>query len=238
MAFTFFFRDSQTLELAAERLVAQAQGQQYIDVWDAGCAHGPEPYTLAMLLRERMSHFLFRNVRILATDIEAQFGPQITSGIYPQGEIQRIPSHYRERYFEPADRPGFVQVIEEVRSRIRFEHHDLLLGPPTGKNFDLIVCKNVLLHFGEETRERIVAMFHGALRAGGLLAMEHTQKLPEELAPHFDCVNSFAQLYRKAGQVATFHAPHVPAPHRPVPLGQPLGGPKPGRVIGGVDLQK
>ena len=60
MAFTFFFRDSETLELAIEEALPSLQGRAFIHVWDAGCAHGPEPYTLAILLRERMSDYHLR----------------------------------------------------------------------------------------------------------------------------------------------------------------------------------
>jgi chemotaxis methyl-accepting protein methylase len=60
MAFTFFFRNAQTLELAIDRALPDLCGRAFIHVWDAGCANGAEPYTLAILLRERMSDFVFR----------------------------------------------------------------------------------------------------------------------------------------------------------------------------------
>ena len=55
MAFTYFFRDLQTLELITKHVLPVLQGARYINIWDAGCAHGPEPYSLAILLRENMS---------------------------------------------------------------------------------------------------------------------------------------------------------------------------------------
>jgi chemotaxis protein methyltransferase CheR len=54
MAYTFFFRDAQTLELAIDDALPSLRGRAFIHVWDAGRAHGPEPYKLAILLRERM----------------------------------------------------------------------------------------------------------------------------------------------------------------------------------------
>ena len=100
MAFTFFFRDAQTLELLIEQALPTLCGQAFIRIWDAGCAHGPEPYTLAMLLRERMSDYVFRNVRIHATDVERQFGPHVAAGIYAEQEVKRIPASIRQRYFQ------------------------------------------------------------------------------------------------------------------------------------------
>ena len=88
--------------------------------------HGPEAYTLAMMLRERMSDFIFRNVRIHATDVEPQFGPQIAAGTYAEHEVKRIPQPLQHRYFQPADQPGFVQVVPEIRAKVSFAEHDLL----------------------------------------------------------------------------------------------------------------
>jgi chemotaxis protein methyltransferase CheR len=197
MAFTYFFRDAQTLELLIEQALPALRGQAFIRIWDAGCAHGPEPYTLAMLLRERMSDFVFRNVRIHATDVEPQFGPQIAAGIYSEQEVKRIPEAIRERYFRPADEPGKVQVVEEIREKVSFAEHNLLELKPSREDFSLIVCKNVLLHFDEAQRVQVLRMFHGALRPRGLLATEHTQKLPENLSRLFETVPSFAQIYRR-----------------------------------------
>lgn len=70
MAFTFFFRDAQTLSLAIDHFLPFVQSRQTITIWSAGCAMGQEPYTFAILLRERMGPHLFRNVKIFATDID------------------------------------------------------------------------------------------------------------------------------------------------------------------------
>jgi chemotaxis protein methyltransferase CheR len=197
MAFTFFFRDAETLELALQHALPALRGQAFIRVWDAGCAHGPEPYTLAILLRERMSQFLFRNVRIHATDVDPQFGARVVAGDFPAGELRRIPPPLFQRYFRPADQEGRFQVVDEVRSRIEFAHHDLLSLRPVRQDLSLIVCKNVLLHFDEPRRCDVLRMFHGALRKEGLLVMEHTQKVPEALRPLLEQVAPHAQVYRK-----------------------------------------
>lgn len=197
MAFTFFFRDSETLDLAIRHILPTVQGQAFIHVWDAGCAHGPEPYTLGILLREQMSEIFFRNVRIHATDVEPQFRSQVTSGIYPIEELQRIPSELFQRYFRETDRPGRYQVVEEIRSRVQFTQHDLLALKPIRQDLSLIVCKNVLLHFDECQRHAVLRMFHESLRDDCLLATEHTQKLPADLNGIFTPVVANAQIHRK-----------------------------------------
>ena len=197
MAFTFFFRDTEALELLVEHALPAVRGQSRIRVWDAGCAHGPEAYTLAILLRERMSSFLFRNVTIHASDVDASFAARVGEGIYPEGELGRIPAELFTRYFSAAERPGCFQIAEEIRRRVEFHRHDLLSLQPLREGLSLIVCKNVLLHFEERQRCDVLRMFHAAMRTDGLLVMEQTQKMPEELRPLFQQVAPHAQVYRK-----------------------------------------
>jgi len=214
MAFTYFFRDAQTLELLIDRALPTLSGQAFIRIWDAGCAHGAEPYTLAMLLRERMSDYVFRNVRIHATDVDPQFGPQIASGIFAEQEVKRIPYPIRYRYFQVTDQRGQVQVVDELRAKVSFAHHDLLSLAPPREDFSLIVCKNVLLHFDEVERRQVLRMFHRAMRPGGLLATEHTQKMPESLDSLFEPISSYAQIYRRL-DAAESVLTHVDGPHAP-----------------------
>jgi chemotaxis protein methyltransferase CheR len=197
MAFTFFFRDWQTLELAIEHALPALQGRAFIHVWDAGCAHGPEPYTLAILLRERMSDYVFRNVHIHATDVDSSFAPQVAAGVFAEQEVQRVPPEIFKNYFRSASLPGFVEAVPELRAKVTFSHHDLLSLRPIRPGLSLITCKNVLLHFDEAQRVKVLRMFHEALQPGGTLVMEHTQKLPERLAPFFEQVVPNAQVFRK-----------------------------------------
>lgn len=59
MAFTYFFRDLQTLEMICKYSLPELRTRRYIKIWDAGCAMGPEPFTLAILLREQIGHMYF-----------------------------------------------------------------------------------------------------------------------------------------------------------------------------------
>ena len=215
VAFTYFFRDAQTLELLIEQALPMLCGQAFIRIWDAGCAHGPEPYTLAMLLRKHMSDFVFRNVQIHATDVDRQFGPRIAAATYADQEVKRIPDAIRERFFRPAARVGHVQVIEEIRAKVSFTGHDLLGLTPPREDFSLVVCKNVLLHFDEAQRVQVLRMFHAALRPGGLLATEHTQKLPEGLEGFFETVSGHAQIHRRL-DVADNQQSRIDRPHTTV----------------------
>ncbi len=101
MAFTFFFRDMQILELIVKHALPGLAGRSRIRIWDAGCAMGQETYSLAIMLAENMGHFSFGNVQIYATDVEENrsFGDTVRSGVYSDEDLKRIPPHLLEKYF-------------------------------------------------------------------------------------------------------------------------------------------
>ena len=201
MAFTYFSRDLQTLEVVIKHVVPYITGRSHIRVWDAGCAMGQEAYTLAMLFAENMGGFSFKNLRIHATDIDecSLFGQTICSGVYKEEEVKRMPTEMLDKYFGPDDRPGLFRIADNLRSRILYQKHDLLTLKPIGQGFSLIVCKNVLLHFQPADRIEVISMFHQSLAPGGYFATEQTQKMPAEVAHLFEQASGGVQVFRKAG---------------------------------------
>jgi chemotaxis protein methyltransferase CheR len=199
MAFTFFFRDIQILELAIRHVVPSAIGRSRIRVWDAGCAMGPELYSLAIMFAEHMGQFAFKNLTIYATDIDEQdtFGDIVRNGVYSFEELKRVPEKIFKKYFKPDGKPGFFQVIDSIRERVVFQKHDLLSLSPIGNDFSLVLCKNVLLHFQLGERIKVISMFHKTLGPTGYFATEQTQKMPPEIAPLFEQVANDGQVFRK-----------------------------------------
>lgn len=199
MAFTYFFRDTHSVEIAIEYLLKYTSGNSSIKIWDAGCASGQEPYSLAILLAEKMSTFMFRNISIQATDIDTSdlFEKIIKNGVYPKDELQRIPNELFEKYFEESEFSNSYQINYRIRDKIKFSKHNLLSLKEIDNGFHLVVCKNVLLHFQPEERIEVFKMYHRALAENGLLVMEHTQDLSSEVSNLFERVVGNVQLYRK-----------------------------------------
>lgn len=197
MAFTFFFRDQTPLEHAVSFLLTAAAGRSRVNIWDAGCAMGQEPYTLAILLAEKMNQFALRNVKIYATDYDEPLLKILAAACYPKEELQRIPQELFARYFQPDKQDGYFRVAEKIRSIVEPCYHDLLSLSPIKDGLSLIVCKNVLLHFHQAERIAVIRMFHGALETGGIFVTEHTQKLPPELNSLFEQLVSDGQVFRK-----------------------------------------
>ncbi|MBN1551604.1 chemotaxis protein CheR [bacterium] len=203
MAFTYFFRDTHTLEKSIEQFVPFVIGYQNIYIWDAGCASGQEAYSLAMLCAEHMGYFAFKNLQIDATDIDASnlFADIIRRGLYPSDQVQRIPPYYHQKYFTGNEKGDHYGIDSKLCKHVRFYKHDLLSLQPIRTNYSLIVCKNVLLHFNEMERRKIMALFYQCLRSGGFLAMEQTQKMIHGFEDKFTLVATDAQLYRKIDTV-------------------------------------
>ena len=202
MAFTFFFRDLPVLEYAVENTLKLALGRLRIKVWDAGCALGQEPYTLAILFAERMGEMGFNTLYLDATDYDQEnnFGDIVKAAEYKTEELQRIPVEIFKKYFEPAPgKPDCHKVIDRIRNRVFFKYNDLLQLQPVGSDYSLIVCKNVLLHFSYEQRIEVLKMYHRSLAPGGFFATENTQKIPTEISHLFEPMTPDAQLFRKVG---------------------------------------
>ncbi len=199
MAFTFFMRDQQTIERAAEQMIPYASGRSRIKIWNAGCAMGQETYTIAMIFAERMNQFGFKNLRIDASDYDSanNFGDIVTNAVYNYEELKRTPVELFEKYFEPATESNFFRIKEILRSHVFFQYNDLLNLRPIGQDYCLVICKNVLLHFNHEQRVQVIKMYHDALAPGGFFACENTQKMPHELAHLFTQVTPDAQVFKK-----------------------------------------
>lgn len=201
MAYTSFFRDADALESIRDTVIPAVAHWRAIRVWDAGCATGEEPFTLAILFATRLRPFPFRNVDILATDYEESSFPQFAGMIkrarYSRQDIFWVPEELREVYFAPTGDPDTFEVIQELRDRVRYLQHDLLtLQAPEGE-MGLVVCKNVLMHFAPEAQVKVLEMFHGALVPGGYLALDGNQEMPAAMEGRFRRVGP-GPLWQKA----------------------------------------
>jgi chemotaxis protein methyltransferase CheR len=195
VALTYFFRDLGSLELAISHVMPQISGRSRIRVWDAGCAMGQEPFTLAMLLAEALGPRMFANVEIIASDYDKSVIEVLDAAVYADEELQRVPELYFKRYLEASGSEGTHRVAEPIRKAVRSVHHDLLSFTPVCDRLSLIVCKNVLLHFNQAERIKVFKVFHDALEPQGLLVTEHTQKLPPEVGHLFSQVTPQCQLF-------------------------------------------
>jgi len=200
VALTFFFRDLLILHAIRDHVIPEIRRYKYINVWDAGCAMGPEPYSLAIIFKEALNSYEFKRLRIFATDLDEEsrgFGKILRAGVYPEKTVKRIPEEIFHKYFTSSVKPGHYKICDEIIHCVSFQRHDLRSLQPVRDGFGLIVCKNVLLHMQETQREDIIKMFHRCLVPGGFFATEQIQRMPAELSGLFKQVRPNIRLFRR-----------------------------------------
>ncbi|AEJ43516.1 CheR family methyltransferase [Alicyclobacillus acidocaldarius] len=156
--------------------------------WSAGCAHGEEPYSLAMVCAELGLH-----ADIWATDVDERALEQALHGVYSPRALANVSPDRLQRFFEPT--PEGWRVSVAVRQCVRFERHNLL-ADPYPRDLDLIVCRNLLIYLTDAAKQRIIAGFSQALKPGGHLFVGSTEQLVGMDACGLRLVAPF--LYQKA----------------------------------------
>jgi len=189
---TEFFRDAPKWEYLERTVLPELlRHRRRLRIWSAGCSHGAEPYTLAILLDE-LSGAATRH-HILATDIdEAMLATARRGGGYPAAEVKAVTPARLARYFEAQG--DTYTVRPDLRGRVTFRAHNLLHDPFEG-DFDLIVCRNVVIYFVEETKRALYQRFAQALRPGGVLFVGGTEIVPA--MPALPLGNIAISFYRR-----------------------------------------
>lgn len=199
MAFTFFFRDRHTLEKLTNQMMPRIEGYNTVKVWDAGCAMGPEPYTYGIIMAEKMGKYEYKKIQIDATDIDetSNFKETVENGIYPLSDLSRMPENILEKYFNKISDDNKYKIDDLILNSVKFAKHDLLTLVPFSNKYNVILCKNVLLHFQYPERVNVIKMFHSVLEPKGLFCTEQTQPLPEEVSHLFRKLVTDANIYEK-----------------------------------------
>lgn len=178
---TSFFREPAHFTFLREVVFpAWSEDRRAIRIWSAGCSTGEEPYSLAMLLLESLPRIAERDVRILATDISPRVLKVARAGRYGDEEVVDVPDLLRARYFLRHENPrggSTWEVRPEVRALVRFAHLNLMDDWPMRGPFDAIFCRNVMIYFDHDTRQRLVQRFEGLLDEGGYLFVGHSESL-------------------------------------------------------------
>jgi chemotaxis protein methyltransferase CheR len=165
-----FFRDAHVFDVADQVLAeAQVPGRR-LRVWSAGCAAGQEPLSLAMLLAERAERAASPVPEIVATDVSEAALARARRGVFTQFEIQRgLPIRRMMRWFDGEGDSWTAR--PELLGLVRFRRVNLVADPPPAGQFDLVLCRNVLLYFSAPVKAQVFAMLAGVIRPGGHLML-------------------------------------------------------------------
>lgn len=191
-----FFRNPERFqELQQKWLPKLLQGKRALKVWSAGCSVGPEPYSLAILLLELapgLGH------KVLGTDIDRVVLERAKAGLYQPVELKNVSPARLLRYFEKVGES--YRVKDEVKAIVEIRRQNLLMDQYE-KNFDLILCRNVVIYFTEDAKHVLYQKFFQALAPGGILLVGGTEPILRYRDYGFEAIGP--TFYQRPAEAAT-----------------------------------
>ena len=184
---TYFMREKSHFQFYRDVVLPYIEKNERshdVRVWSAGCATGEEPYTLAML---NLDFFALKkeiwNTEILATDISVHALETAQKGNYSAENIGTIPPTWRSCYFKKTQN-GY-EVADRLRKEVTFRVFNLMEKKfPFRKKFQAIFCRNVMIYFDEETKNRLVQKFYDCTEPGGYLFIGHSEFIDRDLTAY------------------------------------------------------
>lgn len=188
---TEFFRNPGSFEaLKSQVLPELARTHAPLRIWSAGTSNGAEAYSLAILLEELR---LGPEHEILATDIDQGALAEARAGVYGEVHMKEV-SDARRRLFFDAVGEDMWRIRPEVAARVTLRQHDLLRDAYP-RPLHLILCRNVVIYFTDEAKERIYLGFARSLVPGGYLLVGGTESILRPARFGLESVGPF--LYRR-----------------------------------------
>ncbi len=144
-------------------------------LWCAAAATGEEAYTVAMCVRKALRDVQRWDAAILATDISNRALGVARQGVYAEERVAALSAEARRSAFAP--HAGAWRVRDDLRSLLHFAHLNLMDPWPMRGPFDAIFCRNVMIYFDDETRNRLVVRLARLLAPGGTLYVGQSESL-------------------------------------------------------------
>jgi chemotaxis protein methyltransferase CheR len=170
---TEFFRNPDKWEKFKEYIEKEMKTTPRGTFWSAGCASGEEPYSIAIMLEEMHASPL--SYKVLASDLDPNILEVAKKGIYDKRALVNIKDALRDKYFKKLE-DGRFQIIDKIKNRVTFRRQNLL-ADPFEKNLMAILCRNVVIYFEMEAKEKLYQKFADALRPGGILFVGGTERI-------------------------------------------------------------
>jgi chemotaxis protein methyltransferase CheR len=197
---TAMFRDPGFYRVFREQVVPTLRTYPFIRLWHAGCASGEEVYSMAVILEEEG---LYERSRIYATDINEVVLQKAKGGIFP---IERM-QEYTENYIAAGGKRAFSDYYiakyggalfsPSLTRNVVFSQHNLVTDSSFSE-FNVILCRNVLIYFDKSLQARVHELFYNSLAMFGVLALGSRESL--RFSPYEDCyeqINGPEKIYRK-----------------------------------------
>ncbi len=191
---TSFFRDPKAFELLAEKvapdLVRHRAPDRTLRVWVPACSTGEEAYSIAMVLLDEIATAKQGiRLQVFASDIEADAVTFARNGLYPDSIQAEMTPQRLARFFVKEGES--YRVAPALRESVVFTLQDVLADVPFSR-LDLVSCRNLLIYLRPEVQEKVLSLFHFALREGGVLFLGTA----ETVGSHTDWFEPFSEEHR------------------------------------------
>lgn len=228
---TYFFRYAEQFTALARTILPEIVGRnrdsRRIRIWSAGCSTGAEPYSIAILLARLLGDEVEDwRIGIIGTDINEKFLATARSGLFGRWALRAVDDREREELFVAEGRDRW-RLAGRYRRMVRFERHNLLslidgTSPLQFSEFDLILCRNVLIYFDPAIVPRLVARLYDRLKEEGWLLIGHAEPNPDFSRFMHGVTLPGTAAYRRTAPV-----PREEAPAAPPAVGLPVADPLP-----------
>jgi len=180
---TSFFRNVPQLTAFSDEVLPEilngknAAGEKSLRIWSAGCSTGEEPYTIAMLLMEKLPNYSAYDIEIIANDISESVLQAARKGVYHELTLRTTPPLYRDRYFEK--KGNVYHIKDNIKKLVEFSHINMAdpLKMSLFKNMDIIFCRNVTIYFSDDIKRTVTKAFYNSLVKGGYYFIGHSESL-------------------------------------------------------------
>lgn len=205
---TRFFRDPDAFAALVSdvfpEIVRNRPPDGAIRIWISGCATGEEAYSIAISLLEFLGdESASIPLQIFATDVSEAAIEQARSGVYPASIAVDVSPERLRRFFTKT--AAGYRIVKTVRELCVFARQDLTRDPPFSK-LDLVVCRNVLIYLGPALQQKLLNVFHYALRGSGFLMLGHAESA-DSYGDLFERLDKRHRLYRRRADRRNVIAP-------------------------------
>ena len=180
--YTYFMREPKHFDFLRENILSNLTpewGRLSYQIWCAGCSSGEECYSLAMILQDYKDQGRWLPpFSIVGTHISEQALAVARNGRYPARELENVPVLWQQKYLAMDESGNSFEIGHAIREKVRFQHMNLLKPSVGLGQYDLVLCRNVMIYFNEESRKKLIDKLYRALKPGGYLFVGHTELLP------------------------------------------------------------
>ena len=192
-----FFRNPSTFNALEKRILPELlrlsrRQNSKLRIWSVGCAHGEEPYSVALLLKKMQQKE--DQIAIMGTDLSHEALKRAKNGYYTADRLKDVPADVLQKYF--TGHPHLYQIKTEIRHLVQFFRHDII-SEEAFYRADLILCRNLLIYFSREKQQQVLELLAGALSPGGYLVLGRAETLAPDCRSLFHCVDPAERIYRR-----------------------------------------